>query len=82
MARLDLINGPTAVDGGWYTFQLTPLSSSNSGTVVHPQLPTAADASVPRLGVSRTGPPWVPEGSIIPDSQVSRLGMVGPISEQ
>ena len=33
MARLDLINGPTAIRGAAaYTFQLTPLSSSGSGT--------------------------------------------------
>ena len=75
------MRGPTEVPVGWYTFQLTPLSSSSSGTVSHEQLPTAAPA-VENPGVSRTGPPAVPEGSMVPDSHIRRLGMVGPMTEQ
>src|ERR1019366_8039591 len=80
-ARLSFSREPTEALTGWYTFQLTPLPSRNSGTVSQLQLPTAS-ADWVTDGVDRIGPPWEPAGSRVPVSHMTRLGIVGPITEQ
>ncbi len=63
---------------GLYTFQETPASSRTSGMVSHDTLYTASGDEL----VMSTGPPAWPDGSSVPDSDISRLGCVGPSTEQ
>jgi hypothetical protein len=67
-----------AVPGGLYTFQLTPASSSTSGMVGQLTL----NRAVGEGSVMSTGPPWLPSVPTVPESAISRLGWVGPITEQ
>ncbi len=48
--------------------------------VVHVNFPYCSGRPV--VWVTRTGPPAVPAGSIVPDSAMTRLGSVGPSTEQ
>ncbi len=67
-----------ALPGGLYTFHDTPLASRRSGIVSHDALNSALGLEL----VTMTGPPARPAGSSVPDSAWSRLGWVGPITEQ
>jgi hypothetical protein len=59
-------------------FHETPASSSASGIVGQSTLQRASG----ELFVMSTGPPCSPEGSMLADSDMSRFGWVGPITEQ
>ena len=74
-SRTTVDNGPTS--RLLYTFQLTPASERFSGMVR--QLYTFFGMNV---GVSTSGPPARPAGSIVPLIQYNRFGSVGPSTEQ
>ena len=56
----------------------TPASSRTSGMVGQFTLKRASGDGL----VINTGPPALPAGSMVPDIDISRLGWVGPMTEQ